>query len=102
MELRELEDTQLKAKIAESKTKLDDMKFDIKTGVLTDLSGYRKEKKELAKMMTIKRERELGIKVVIKKKAPKKEVKTVETSKEEKKETKKVVKKTKKVTAKKS
>ena len=58
-ELRELTDEELKAKIAESKEELFNLRFSQATGSLEKPSRIRELRKAVARMKTILREREL-------------------------------------------
>ena len=59
-ELREMSNEQLNAKISECKEELFNLRFSQATGNLEKPSRLRELRKQLAKMKTILRERELG------------------------------------------
>lgn len=59
-ELREMSNEQLNAKISECKEELFNLRFSQATGNLEKPSRLRELRKQVAKMKTILRERELG------------------------------------------
>ena len=59
-ELRALDDAQLREKLAEYKVELFNLRFQKATGKLTNTSRPRQVKKEIARILTILRERELA------------------------------------------
>ncbi|MCS6887250.1 50S ribosomal protein L29 [Chloroflexus sp.] len=59
-ELRALDDAQLRAKLAEYKVELFNLRFQKATGKLTNTARPRQVKKEIARILTILRERELA------------------------------------------
>ncbi len=59
-ELRALDDAQLRAKLAEYKVELFNLRFQKATGSLTNTARPRQVKKEIARILTILRERELA------------------------------------------
>lgn len=60
-ELRGLENKELAAKPAELKKKVFELKMALKSGRLDSTAELPKTKKELARVMTVLREQELGI-----------------------------------------
>ncbi|OAN44368.1 50S ribosomal protein L29 [Chloroflexus islandicus] len=59
-ELRALDDAQLRAKLAEYKVELFNLRFQKATGSLANTARPRQVKKEIARILTILRERELA------------------------------------------
>jgi len=59
-ELRALDDAQLREKLAECKVELFNLRFQKATGKLTNTARPRQVKKEIARILTILRERELA------------------------------------------
>jgi large subunit ribosomal protein L29 len=59
-ELRALDDAQLREKLAEYKVELFNLRFQKATGKLTNTARPRQVKKEIARILTILRERELA------------------------------------------
>ncbi|WP_322823024.1 50S ribosomal protein L29 [Chloroflexus sp.] len=59
-ELRTLDDAQLREKLAEYKVELFNLRFQKATGKLTNTARPRLVKKEIARILTILRERELA------------------------------------------
>ncbi|MCX7860111.1 MAG: 50S ribosomal protein L29 [Chloroflexus sp.] len=59
-ELRALDDAQLRAKLAEYKVELFNLRFQKATGKLTNTARPRQVRKEIARILTILRERELA------------------------------------------
>jgi large subunit ribosomal protein L29 len=59
-ELRALDDAQLREKLAEYKVELFNLRFQKATGKLTNTARPRLVKKEIARILTILRERELA------------------------------------------
>ena len=60
-ELRELNDAELANKLRESKEELFNLRFQAATGQLESHGRLRAVRKEIARIYTVKRERELGI-----------------------------------------
>ncbi|MDO9485828.1 MAG: 50S ribosomal protein L29 [Actinomycetota bacterium] len=60
-ELRNLDDTELTAKLRESKEELFNLRFQGATGQLENHGRLRAVRKDIARIYTILRERELGI-----------------------------------------
>jgi len=60
-ELRELSDTELEEKYDEFKATLFDLRFQLVTGQLDDSSMLRKTKRNIARVMTVQRERALAV-----------------------------------------
>ncbi len=58
-ELRNLSDEELKAKLRESKEELFNLRFQSATGQLDNTSRIREVKRDIARIFTILREREL-------------------------------------------
>jgi len=61
LELRELEADELVAKLLEAKQELFNLRFQAATGQLENHGRLRAVRKEIARIYTIMRERELGI-----------------------------------------
>jgi len=61
IELRELEDHELVTKLREAKEELFNLRFQAATGQLESHGRLRTVKKDIARIYTIMRERELGI-----------------------------------------
>jgi large subunit ribosomal protein L29 len=61
VELRELEEDELVAKLLEAKQELFNLRFQAATGQLENHGRLRAVRKEIARIYTIMRERELGI-----------------------------------------
>jgi large subunit ribosomal protein L29 len=61
VELRELEQDELVAKLLEAKQELFNLRFQAATGQLENHGRLRAVRKEIARIYTIMRERELGI-----------------------------------------
>jgi len=59
-ELRALDDAQLRAKLAEYKIELFNLRFQKATGKLTNTARPHQVRKEIARILTILRERELA------------------------------------------
>lgn len=59
-ELRALDDAQLREKLAEYKVELFNLRFQKATGKLTNTARPRQVKREIARILTILRERELA------------------------------------------
>jgi len=57
-ELRELTDEELEEKVDELKEKLFNLRFQKATGELDNTAEFKKTKKDIARVKTIKRERE--------------------------------------------
>ena len=60
-ELRSLSSEELRAKAAELKTTIFDMKMKLKTGRLDSTADIEKTKRDLARVNTLLREQEMGI-----------------------------------------
>ena len=60
-ELRSLSGDELQSKVAELKTTIFDMKMKLKTGRLDSTADLEKTKRDLARVNTLLREQELGI-----------------------------------------
>jgi len=89
MEYRGLTLKNLRVKAIAMKKSVDEIAFEIKSGELSRVKEYRKNKKDLARILTVIKEKELGIEREVKVKETKTETKT-ETKKEVKKEVKKM------------
>ncbi|MCQ9342597.1 50S ribosomal protein L29 [Corynebacterium sp. 153RC1] len=63
-ELRELNAEELKTKLAENKEELFNLRFQAATGQLTNNRRLRTVKRDIARIYTVIRERELGLSVV--------------------------------------
>lgn len=63
-ELRELSAEELKTKLAENKEELFNLRFQAATGQLTNNRRLRTVKRDIARIYTVIRERELGLSVV--------------------------------------
>jgi large subunit ribosomal protein L29 len=63
-ELRALEDEELVAKLSEAKEELFNLRFQAATGQLESHGRLRAVRKEIARIYTVLRERELGITTV--------------------------------------
>ena len=61
IELRELEQDELVSKLLEAKQELFNLRFQAATGQLENHGRLRAVKKEIARIYTVMRERELGI-----------------------------------------
>jgi len=61
LDLRTLEDDELVAKLRESKEELFNLRFQAATGQLENHGRLRAVRKEIARIYTVMRERELGI-----------------------------------------
>jgi large subunit ribosomal protein L29 len=59
-ELRELPDDELKQRYSESKEELFNLRFQVVTGQLDDPRRLSKVKREIARVLTIMREREIA------------------------------------------
>jgi large subunit ribosomal protein L29 len=59
-ELRELPDDELRQKLAEGKEELFNLRFQIVTGQLDDPRRIGEVKREIARVMTVMREREIA------------------------------------------
>ena len=62
--MRELEDDELATKLREAKEELFNLRFQAATGQLESHGRLRTVKKDIARIYTVVRERELGIRVV--------------------------------------
>jgi large subunit ribosomal protein L29 len=60
-EIRELSDDELKRKESDTREELFNLRIQIATHQTTNVSRIKKLKKDLARVLTITRERELGI-----------------------------------------
>ena len=60
-ELRNLTDEELKERLKELKKKLFDLRFQLELDQLRDTNEIKRVKKDIARIKTILRERELGI-----------------------------------------
>ncbi|AUH68155.1 MULTISPECIES: 50S ribosomal protein L29 [Gordonia] len=60
-ELRELSDTDLVARLKESKEELFNLRFQMATGQLDNNRRLRTVRREIARVYTVMRERELGL-----------------------------------------
>ncbi len=60
-ELRELKPEELKARVAELKQQLFDMRNKLNTGVLDSTADLDKTRREAARCLTVAREAELGV-----------------------------------------
>ncbi|APT84011.1 50S ribosomal protein L29 [Corynebacterium aquilae] len=63
-ELRELTEEELVARLKESKEELFNLRFQMATGQLTNNRRLRTVKRDIARIYTVIRERELGLSVV--------------------------------------
>jgi len=61
--VREMTPIELKAKLRESKEELFNLRFQLATGHLEDYSRVRQLKRELSRVQTVIREREMGLRV---------------------------------------
>jgi large subunit ribosomal protein L29 len=64
-ELRNSTEEELDSKLAEAKTELFNLRFQAATGQLESHGRLRAIRKEIARIYTVKRERELGIVTVV-------------------------------------
>ena len=64
-ELRSSTEEELDSKLAEAKTELFNLRFQAATGQLESHGRLRAIRKEIARIYTVKRERELGIVTVV-------------------------------------
>jgi large subunit ribosomal protein L29 len=60
-ELRELPDDELLEKLAEGKEELFNLRFQIVTGQLDDPRRIKQVKREIARVLTVMREREIAV-----------------------------------------
>lgn len=60
-ELRQLSDTELKNKLNELKAELFNLRFQLATGQLDNPAKIKQVRKDIARVKTIMRERELGL-----------------------------------------
>ena len=60
-ELRELNDTELEHRLGEAKEELFNLRFQNATGQLDNTARLRAVRREIARIYTVQRERELGI-----------------------------------------
>jgi large subunit ribosomal protein L29 len=65
VELRNSTEEELDGKLAEAKTELFNLRFQAATGQLESHGRLRAIRKEIARIYTVKRERELGIVTVV-------------------------------------
>ncbi|OIR40335.1 50S ribosomal protein L29 [Corynebacterium sp. NML130628] len=63
-EFRELNDEELRARLSEAKEELFNLRFQLATGQLTNNRRISIVKRDIARMYTVLRERELGLSVV--------------------------------------
>ena len=63
-EFRELTDDELKARLNEAKEELFNLRFQLATGQLTNNRRISTVKRDIARIYTVLRERELGLSVV--------------------------------------
>lgn len=61
--IREMSDLELKEKLSESKEELFNLRFQLATGHLEDYSNIKRIKKQISRIFTLIREKELGITV---------------------------------------
>ena len=61
-EIRELSDEELKGKIDESRREIVQLRFELAARKLQNTAAIANAKKRLARLLTIKKERELGLK----------------------------------------
>ena len=64
-EFRELGDEDLNARLAEAKEELFNLRFQLATGQLTNNRRLRTVKRDIARIYTVVRERELGIREAV-------------------------------------
>jgi large subunit ribosomal protein L29 len=60
-ELREMPDDELRQKLAEAKEELFNLRFQIVTGQLDDPRRIKQVKREIARVLTVMREREIAL-----------------------------------------
>lgn len=60
-EIRNLNETQIDEKLVELKTELFNLRFQLATGQLDNPNEIKEVRKNIARVKTVKRERELGI-----------------------------------------
>ena len=60
-ELRELPDDELRQKLVEDKEELFNLRFQVVTGQLDDPRRIRNVKREIARILTVQREREIAL-----------------------------------------
>lgn len=60
-ELRELPDDELRQKLADDKEELFNLRFQVVTGQLDDPRRIRNVKREIARILTVQREREIAL-----------------------------------------
>jgi large subunit ribosomal protein L29 len=60
-ELRELPDDELRQKLSEDKEELFNLRFQIVTGQLDDPRRIKQVKREIARVLTVMREREIAL-----------------------------------------
>jgi large subunit ribosomal protein L29 len=61
LELRELTDEEITVRLAEAKKTLFNLRFQLATGQLDNFAKIGETKKEIARIETVRRERELGL-----------------------------------------
>lgn len=76
--LNELNEKEIEKEISGISTKLVDLKFEVKSADLTNVKEYRELKKDLAKALTLLRQRQLGIKQKVSKNKSRKNLKKKE------------------------
>jgi large subunit ribosomal protein L29 len=59
-ELRELADTDLETKLIEARRELFNLRFQLATGRLDNIARIPQVRREIARLLTLQRERELG------------------------------------------
>lgn len=84
MEFRGLSKAKLEEKIEELELNLKSLRFELKTGTLTDLREYRQTKRSLAVALTVLNEIKQGVNTDLK---PKKRIKVEKTTSAKKEET---------------
>jgi large subunit ribosomal protein L29 len=60
-EMQELTDEELREKLAETRQELFNLRFQSATGSLEDAARMRLAKREIARILTVRRERELAL-----------------------------------------
>ena len=60
-ELKELTDEELSEKLAETRQEIFNLRFQSSTGSLENISRMRLAKREIARILTVRRERELAL-----------------------------------------
>ncbi len=64
-ELRELSDTDLETKLVEARRELFNLRFQLATGRLDNIARIPQVRREIARLLTLQRERELGADVAL-------------------------------------